>query len=140
MISIRCFAKKVFTAGPHDPIASVAQTMASHNVGAVVITEQWRPVGIVTDRDLALALGARGVSPQSAVAGVMSAPVITLHQDEGVFHDTSLSMKEAGVRRLPVVDDDGFLIGIVTVDDLVRVLSREMSSIIEAIKPEMEAR
>jgi CBS domain-containing protein len=59
------FTRAVVTAGPEETLAAVAKKMQEHNVGTVVIVEDRRPVGIVTDRDLALALGARGVSPQA---------------------------------------------------------------------------
>jgi CBS domain-containing protein len=137
MKTIEKFVKRVVTAAPSDALAAVARQMEEHNVGAVVIVETHRPVGIVTDRDLALQLGARGVSPRTAVGEVMSTPVQTVSSDEGVF-DTSLVMKENGVRRLPVVDEDGRLVGLVTLDDLLRVLSRELTNLTEGIRTEME--
>jgi CBS domain-containing protein len=140
MTTLRCFARKVVTAAPTTPLAQVACLMEEHNVGAVVITEQQKPVGIVTDRDLALALGARGHSPQTPVARVMSTPVKTLPQDAGVFYYAARTLMEEEVRRMPIVDDDGWLVGIITLDDLLRVTVRELSYLIEGIKPEMEVR
>jgi CBS domain-containing protein len=139
MKTIERFIKRVVMAGPQEPLASVAHFMEEHHVGAVVIVENHKPVGIVTDRDLALQVVARGVSPQTPVVRVMSTPVQTIYQDEGVF-DTTQAMMSAGVRRLPVVDEDGRLVGIVTLDDLLRVLSRELSNLTDGIKPEMETR
>ncbi len=139
MKTIEKFVKRVVTAAPGDSLAAVAQLMERHNVGAVVIAENHRPVGIVTDRDLALQLGARGVSPRTPVGEWMTAPVKTVSSDDGVF-DTSQVMRESGVRRLPVVDDDGRLVGLVALDDLLRVLSRELSNLTEGIRTEMEIR
>jgi len=136
-MTIEKFVKHVVTVQPNEALSSVARLMERRNVGAVVVVEHDRPVGIVTDRDLALQLAARGISPATPVARIMSTPPVTVGRDEGVF-DTTQTMKEAGVRRLPVVDDDNHLVGIVTLDDLLRVLSRELSNLIEGIKPEME--
>jgi CBS domain-containing protein len=137
--TIEAFVKKVITVSPSDSLASVATLMEEHNVGAVVVTENHRPVGIVTDRDLALLLGARGKSPRTRVAEVMSSPIMSAYRDAGVF-DTTETMMESGVRRLPVVDEDGCLVGIVSLDDLLRVLSRELSNLSESIRSEMEVK
>jgi CBS domain-containing protein len=136
---IESFVRPVVSASPHESLAALGQLMETHNVGAVVIVENHRPAGIVTDRDLALAVTAHGLSPQSAAAGAMTAPVQTLMQKEGVFAAT-LAMRENHVRRVPVVDDDGRLVGIVTLDDLVRVLGQELQHLVEAVEPEMLVR
>lgn len=134
---IENFFKKVQAAGPTETLASVARRMEEHNVGTVVIVENQRPVGIVTDRDLALELGARGTSLKTPVVQVMTTPVETAPRDVGVFGATQ-AMRDLKVRRLVIVDDDGFLAGIVTLDDLLRMLSREMTNLSEGIKEEME--
>jgi CBS domain-containing protein len=138
MKTIESFVKKVVTAQPADSLASVAKAMERHNVGAVVIVESHKPVGIVTDRDLALEVVAHGVLPQAAVRTVMSRPVKTAYRDEGVF-DATQTMMAGGVRRLPVIDDDDELVGVVTMDDLLHVLSRELSSLIQGIDSEMKS-
>jgi CBS domain-containing protein len=65
-----CFAKPVLTVGPNDPLAAAAQAMKKHNVGAVVVVESRRPVGVLTDRDLALALAVNGATPHAPVVRV----------------------------------------------------------------------
>jgi CBS domain-containing protein len=137
---MRCFARTVITAGLSTPLTAIADLMGKHNVGAVVITDHHRPVGIVTDRDLALALGTRRASLQDPVSSVMTSPVQTIHQDESIFHNPTLTMMESGVRRLPLVDDDGWLVGIVTLDDFLRLLTRELANLVQGIKPEMEVK
>jgi CBS domain-containing protein len=79
------------------------------------------------------------IAPQSQVCKVMSKPAKCVHSSEGVF-DATQSMMDYAVRRLPVVDDDGELVGLVTLDDLLRVLSRELSNLSQSIKSEMEVR
>ncbi len=137
--TIEKFVKQVVTAGPRESLAAIAHQMERHNVGAVVIVEGQRPVGIVSDRDLALHVVARGRSAQTPVAEVMAAPVQTADRDAGVL-DTTQAMREARVRRLPVVDEEDQLVGLVTLDDLLRVLSRELSNLAESIRTEMEVR
>lgn len=109
--------------------------MELENVGAIVVTEGDRPVGIVTDRDLALAVCVRGASPQEHVQSVMTCPVSTISKDEGIYNATQQMMEHA-VRRLPVVDPSGGLVGLVSLDDLLLLLSRELQNMAEGIKVE----
>jgi CBS domain-containing protein len=133
------FATKLVTAGPKETLSSVALQMREHNVGAVVIVEGQKAVGIVTDRDLALALGADGVAPEAPVEGVMTTPVRTIPNSAGIFAATQC-MRDAGVRRLPVVDEKGRLAGIVSLDDLMRLLGRELYNLAEGVRHELEVK
>jgi CBS domain-containing protein len=139
MKTIESFVRTVVTARPSDPLTSVARAMDRQHVGTVVIVESGRPVGMVTDRDLALHVLVRGALPETPASAVMSKPVKTLDRDEGFF-DTARELMDAKVRRLPVVGEDGRLVGIVTLDDMLDVLSRELSNLIAGIKPEMETK
>jgi CBS domain-containing protein len=136
---IESFIRQVITTTPQHTVAAVGRLMQEHNVGAVVVVENLKPVGIVTDRDLALDLAARGVPPQAPVTRVMTSPVETVARDDGIFTITECLM-ERRVRRLAVVDDDGLLVGIVTLDDLLRVLSRELTNLVDSIRSEMEVK
>jgi len=136
---IEHFAKPVLTLGPADSLAAAARIMAKHNVGAVVVVESRQPVGIVTDRDLALALAVDGATPLTPVVKVMTTPIETISMREGVFQATQV-MRERNVRRLAVVDDEEEIAGIVTLDDLLRLLSSELSNLVECISPEMQVR
>lgn len=133
------FTRNVITAEPQATLATVAGLMQEHNVGAVVVVEERRPVGIITDRDLALALGARAVSPQAAVQTAMTHHVLAISEDSGIFSATKF-MREREVRRLPIVDGADHLVGIVSLDDLLRYLGRELHNLTEGIKHEMEVR
>lgn len=137
--TIESFVKKVITAPAGESVMTVARLMKEHNVGAVVITEGHKPLGIVTDRDLVLRALAPNLPPQTPIRQVMSAPVKTVFREDGLF-DTTRTMLETGVRRLPVLDQDELLIGIVTLDDLLRILSRELANLSEGIKSEMEVK
>jgi CBS domain-containing protein len=110
--------------------------MDRKNVGAVVVTENGKPTGIVTDRDLALATCIRLFSPDEPVALVMTHPVSTLRDDEGIL-DATRQMMEHSIRRLPVVNEHERLVGLVSVDDLIPLLSRELHHIAEGIQAEV---
>ena len=131
------FFKKVIAALPRHSLAVVAGLMQEHNIGAVVILEDERPVGIVTDRDLALALGAKKLPLETPVEKVMTRRVLAIPEDTDILTATKY-IRECGVRRLPVVDREDRVTGVVTLDDLLRLLSRELSNLTEGIKQEME--
>jgi CBS domain-containing protein len=130
------FTKAVVMVRPTDTLARAAELMAQHSVGAVVVTEQQRPVGIVTDRDIALALAIRGASPDGSVQDVMTCPVMTVRQDEGIF-DVTRRMMENALRRVPVIDDRGRLVGLVALDDLLVLLSRELDNLAKGVRAEV---
>ena len=128
--------RKPITADPGDSLTKVATLMEQENVGAVVVTERRKPVGIVTDRDLALATCVRGLTPNNAIVTVMTHPVATIREGEGVL-DVTEQMMEHSVRRLPIVDEHDELVGLVSADDLVPLLSRELHNIVEGIQAEI---
>jgi CBS domain-containing protein len=127
------------TATPATTLGLVAGLMKAHNVGAVVIEEQMRPVGIITDRDLALAFGLHGHSIHTRASEVMNTHVLAIPHDSD-FLTATMTMRERRVRRLPVVDADDKLVGMVTLDNLLGVLGREMANLAEAIRDEVRVR
>ena len=129
-------ARKAITAEPHESLSVAARLMAQENVGAIVVVERDRPVGILTDRDLALAVCLHGADPSETIQSRMTCPVDTIRDDEGVYNATQ-KMMELAVRRLPVVDDIGRLVGIVSLDDLLSLLSRELRNIAEGVRAEV---
>jgi CBS domain-containing protein len=133
------FTRGVVTVEPSDTLATAAQRMLEHNVGTVVVVENQRPVGIVTDRDLALALGAKGFNTQTHIEKTMTRHVLAIPEDTGIYAATQF-MRECKVRRLPVVDRQDRVVGMVTSDDLVRFLGRELYNLGEGIKHEMEVK
>jgi CBS domain-containing protein len=131
------FTRGVVTVTPEAPLAIVAAKMRSSNVGAIVVEENKRPVGIITDRDLALALGVNGMTTQSPVREVMTRHVLAVPDETEVLSATRY-MRESHVRRLPVVDKDDHLIGIVTLDDLLLYLGREIFNLAESVRLDLE--
>jgi len=132
--------ESVVTATPDTSVREVAETMRERNVGSVVLVEDGRPVGFVTDRDLAVSVLADGRDPSDRACDHASAPVVTAGPDLDITEAAEL-MVEHGIRRLPVLEG-GELIGIITLDDLaVRTGDAELamnlaSSITRAALPE----
>jgi CBS domain-containing protein len=106
----------VVTADMGDTLRHVGELMRDRNVGSVVICDGGRPVGVITDRDLALAVVADRVEPDTRVGDHASRPIVTGEVEMQIEEAVALMIQHR-VRRLPVTDGDG-LVGIVTIDDL----------------------
>lgn len=127
--------EKVATVATDASVDEIVATMADIGVGSVVVVEGDRPVGIVTDRDLVLRVFGADVDPASLTASdVMSGDLVTVTGDEGVY-ELVRTMAQNGVRRVPVVTD-GELAGIVTLDDIIILLSMEIQSVETLIRSE----
>jgi CBS domain-containing protein len=123
----------VVSVSPHTTIAFVADLMKQKNIGCVIITDDHKPVGIVTDRDLALRVDlSTGECGLHEISTIMTTDVCTIRKDTGIFEAVQV-MKSSKVRRLPVVDMGGRLVGLITVDDIVRLLARELGEIARVI-------
>lgn len=135
---VKNLAVDPITEHPDTDAHAVAETLAEGEVGSVVIERDGEPVGIITDRDVTLAVAEDGELSDKRAADLMSEDPVTIHGDA---EDVELPerMAEARVRRIPVVDDDGALEGIVTLDDVVATAGEELGAIatvIEAQSPE----
>ena len=106
----------VVTAATDDSLQRVGELMRDRNVGSVVICEGDRPVGVITDRDLALAVVADAVDSGEAAGAQASRPLVTGQVQMDIEEAVGL-MVQHRIRRLPVTDGDE-LVGIVTIDDL----------------------
>ena len=123
--------REVVIAERDTGIVELTQLMRKHHVGDVVVVEKKGdlavPVGIITDRDIVVELIAGEVDLDSVTTGdVMSPELITAGEKEGIW-DTLQRMRSQGIRRLPVVNYDGGLEGILTVDDLIELLADELA-------------
>ena len=106
----------VVTAESGDSLQHVGELMRDRNVGSVVICEAGGPVGVITDRDLALAVVADRIEADSSAGDHASRPIVT-GEVEMDLEEAVAIMIQHGIRRLPVTDGEG-LVGIVTIDDL----------------------
>lgn len=133
------FHSNVVTVGLDDTLTMAISLMQQHNVGAVVVidrkeVDRKEVAGILTDRDVALAVVLGTATPDSTVSETMSRKVVTIWDDQGIF-DATQAMQGHQVRRLPIVNRQNELVGIVALDDLVGLLTKELSNLSEAIAP-----
>ena len=122
---------------PTDSLGRVAQIMKSHDVGAVPAVDgaSRKLVGMITDRDIVVKAVASGRSCESAtVRDVMSTDMVTCREDEDVQQAVS-RMAERKVRRIPVVDKNGVLAGIISQADIATRVQRDKTTgeLVEAI-------
>jgi CBS domain-containing protein len=110
-------SRDVRTVAPESTIREAARMMADADVGALPVAAGDRLAGMVTDRDIAVRGIAAGKGPDTTVGEVMSHEVLYCHEDEDVT-DVCANMADIQVRRLPVVDADKRLVGIVSLADI----------------------
>lgn len=132
--------REVIIADRNDSVLDAARLMREHHVGDVVVVDardgQRVPVGILTDRDIVLELVAKSVDVQRVtVADAMSGELLTASEADDVG-DLIARMQGKGVRRVPVVNAKGGLVGIVAVDDLMDLLAEELSQLAGLVQRE----
>jgi CBS domain-containing protein len=116
-----------------ETVQGAAMLMRRQHVGDLIVVDTDGggsvPVGILTDRDIVMAVVAPGLDPASLLAGdVMSDDLLTAGESDDVY-ETIEHMRLRGIRRVPVVDAKGNLSGIVSADDLLEFLAEEMSEL-----------
>lgn len=122
-----------------ESAATAARRMRDFRVGCVVVVRDGRPVGIVTDRDLAVRVVAEGRdADRTLVSEIVTYEATTVPRDAGVETAVRL-MSERGVRRLPIVTDDGRVTGIVTADDLTVLLTGLLGALGAGIRDNVDA-
>jgi CBS domain-containing protein len=114
-------------------IPEAAQLMRRHHVGDLVVVNEVDgkrvPVGIVTDRDIVIEIIARSLDLDDfSVGDIMSPQLVSVQEKEGIFETIRL-MRTKGIRRIPVVNQEGGLEGIVSVDDILDLLAEEMAEL-----------
>lgn len=134
--------RNVIIATRDSSVTELAQLMREHHVGSIIIIEQQNecniPVGIITDRDLVIELLSKDVDSKSISAGdIMSTDLVTVRESNHVY-DTLKLMRGKGIRRMPVVNDENVLVGILTVDDLLDVVISELDDIVNIVSIEQK--
>jgi signal-transduction protein with cAMP-binding, CBS, and nucleotidyltransferase domain len=125
------------TCSPDTTLAETARLMEQHNVGSVIVVgSDGAVMGMITDRDLAMRGMARQREPQTPVAEIMTANVSSIREDADVF-DAAREMATSGCRRLPVVGVDGTLKGIVALDDLMVLFTRQADNLAHVVAAEI---
>ena len=113
----KCMTRDVELVSPTQTIREAAQMMAELDAGALPVQQDDRLVGMITDRDIAVRAVAQGKSPDTLVREVMSDEVLYCFEDQEIG-DVARNMGDVKVRRLPVVNRDKRLVGIISIGDL----------------------
>lgn len=119
------------TAAPDEPLQQLASTMRDERIGSVIVEQDGEPVGIVTDRDIAVRAVADGGADGRTASDVMTEEPCCVDGDTGLLELTQ-EMCDNAVRRIPVMED-GELSGIITFDDVERLLTDEHQNLSEVI-------
>jgi CBS domain-containing protein len=132
--------REVETVGVDTTLTECARKMRHTHVGCVIVAEpagaELRPLGIVTDRDIVIEAVAPELDPSTLTAGdVMSQPLATVKASDDLL-DALAHMREQGVRRLPVLDDDGMLFGLVSVQDILAALAQQTEAVVGVLMAE----
>jgi CBS domain-containing protein len=118
---------------PDVTVFDALKLMADYGIGALLVTQNGKPVGLFSERDYARKLALRGLrSRETPVSAVMSAPVLTISPDASVQEGMQV-MTAKFVRHLPVVDGSG-VIGMVSIGDLVKAVIQDQQALIEQLE------
>jgi CBS domain-containing protein len=130
------------TVGRADELVEAAQLMREKHIGYLVVVASdaidglQRPVGVLTDRDIVIAVVAREADPRTLRVGdVMTQPLVSALESDPLEKSVQ-QMRRMGLRRLPVVGRRGELLGVLSLDDVIEALSSELQNIAGAIRNE----
>ena len=119
--------RDVQTIRPDQPVQDAASFMLSADAGSIPVTDGDRLIGMITDRDIAVRGVAKGYGPETPVRELMTGDLICARVDDNV-EEVATKMSEARVRRLPVIDSEDKLCGIVSLGDLSRETDDETAT------------
>lgn len=130
--------RNVVVINSNESVKNAAELMRSYHVGDLILLEEQEnkkvPIGIVTDRDLVIEVMAAGVKPDSLlVRDILTEPFTYVFENDSLF-DALEMMHSKKIRRLPVVDNDNALIGIITLDDFIEILAETMVNVVDVVK------
>ena len=125
--------RSVVTCRRSSSAFEIAQQMRERHVGDVIVVDEHgaklTPVGVVTDRDLVVKVMAAGIDPNSLQAGDFVVGAVETARASELMHDAVWHLRGKRIRRLPVVDEQGHLVGVLTADDVARVLVDELAAL-----------
>jgi CBS domain-containing protein len=136
----RIYTRNVISAPRSSTLQEAALIMRDRHVGSLLVTEDEptadHAIGIVTDRDMAVLAVAEGCDPQNAtLADIMTPRIAAIGRDADV-HDAMAVMRRHGVRRLAVTGEDGSIVGVLSLDDVIDALAVELSGLADVIRSE----
>jgi CBS domain-containing protein len=115
-----------------DSLEEAAKLMRDYHVGSLVVVDALearnKPLGIITDRDIAVRAVAEGMSMQTPVSELTGDELVSAAEEE-LLYDVLERMKNKGIRRIPVIDSEAYLVGILSMDDIIEFLTDEMKEL-----------
>jgi CBS domain-containing protein len=134
--------RNVVTVRQFDELTTAAELMREQHIGYLVVVEPevtgggFKPIGVLTDRDIVVSVVARGSNPRTLRVGdVMTRPAVIATESDSL--ETALgSMRRIGVRRLPVIGSRGQLVGLLSLDDVIDALAAELTEVAGSIRKE----
>ncbi|HHF7365444.1 TPA: CBS domain-containing protein [Legionella bozemanae] len=130
--------RNVVVINGNESVKNAAELMRSYHVGDLILLEEQQnkkvPIGIVTDRDLVIEVMAAGIKPDSLlVKDILTEPFTCIFENDSLF-DALEMMHSKKIRRLPVVNNENALIGIITLDDFIEILAETMVNVVDVVK------
>lgn len=132
----------VICCGPATSVQAAASLMRSKHTGDLVVVddpeEDRNPLGVITDRDIVIEVLANGLNPATTnVRSLLRTPIVMAHEDEDVSEALE-RMRTHGIRRLPIVDGEGRLSGVVTLDDLLKRVAADVNALVDIVGRERD--
>ncbi len=136
----RIYTRNVVSATRSSTLQEASLIMRDRHVGSLLVTEDEpngdHAIGIVTDRDMVVYATAEGLDPQSSTLADIMTPKIAAIDRDADAHEAMAVMRKFGVRRLAVTGEDGSIIGVLSLDDVVDAVATELSALAEVIRAE----
>ena len=125
--------REVVVMTPEESVLEAARLMRDQHVGSIVVADkpdgERCPLGVLTDRDVVIEIVAREVNPDDVtVRDALTGELTTLNEGDGLL-DGLRQMRDKGVRRAPVINDHGGLVGIITLDDILELVAEQVMDI-----------
>ena len=114
-------SKNVLTAEKSTSLQDAAQEMSRLGVGCVIVTDESKPIGIITERDFVTKVAAEGRPLFTEISDVMTSPLITINPEETIWEASEI-MKEKLIHKLPVMENER-IVGVITTSDIVKISS-----------------
>ncbi len=131
--------RDVRTIDAGETLRAAARRMAEESVGSLVVLQGRHPRGVLTDRDIALRVLRAGTDPDATTTlDAVSGDPVVIHETSPL-RAASAVMRRTALRRLPVVDAQGELVGVIAFDDLLRLVARELSGVAEVVASQAPA-
>lgn len=140
-MSLQKYLKNVVTISPRATALEAARLMRDHQIGAViVVSDDGRPIGMVTDRDMAVRVVAEGWPAGNTPVSEVMTPSPTLISEDTPLEEAIARMGDTGHRRLPIVDATGHPVGLLSLDDVMLLVGMELGNVARTLFSGMASR